>query len=63
VYACCPCTISGVTELLAALAALGPYALFATTVKVYAVSLVKPVTAIGEVVPDAVILSGEEITV
>jgi len=43
----------GVTELLAALGALGPYEFTATTVAVKETA-VRPVTVIGEDAPDAV---------
>ena len=51
------------TELLAELAADVPLAFVATAVKVYDVSLVKPVTTNGDDAPDAVRLSGEDVTV
>lgn len=46
-------TVAGVTELLAVEEALAPTPLVAVTVKVYATPLVKPVTVIGEALPEA----------
>jgi hypothetical protein len=54
---------AGVTLLLAALAALGPYALFAYTTNVYAVPLVKPETVTGEEAPVPIIPPGLDTTV
>ena len=54
---------AGVTEDEALEVVPVPTALVATTVKVYAVPLVRPVTVIGEDVPVAVIPPGEEVTV
>jgi hypothetical protein len=53
----------GVTLLLAALAGPVPEAFVAFTVKVYAVSMVNPVTVMGEVVPVAVIPPGLDVAV
>jgi hypothetical protein len=53
----------GVTEVDAADAGLFPAALVATTVKVYAVPLVRPGMLIGLAVPVAVMLPGLELTV
>ena len=58
-----PGTVAGVTELLALEATPVPTVLVAVTVNVYAVPLLKPVTVIGEVVPVAVMLEGDEVTV
>ena len=55
--------MAGVTELLALDAALVLTLLVAVTVNVYEVPLLKPVTVIGEVVPVAVMLEGDEVTV
>jgi hypothetical protein len=52
----------GVTELLAELAAEFPFAFVATAVNVYSVPFVSPVTVTGEL-PDAVMLSGDDVTV
>jgi hypothetical protein len=49
--------------LLDALAELLPYMLFATTLNVYEVPLVNPLTEIGELAPVPVKLPGVEITV
>jgi hypothetical protein len=54
---------AGVTDDDAVEAVPVPTELVATTVKVYAVPLVRPVTVIGEEVPVAVIPPGEEVTV
>jgi stage V sporulation protein SpoVS len=54
---------AGVTEDEALEVVPVPTALVATTVKVYAVPFVRPVTVIGEDVPVAVIPPGEEVTV
>jgi hypothetical protein len=51
----------GVTLFEAAEAALEPIALIATTVKVYAVPLVRPVTVIGEPVLVPVSPPGEDV--
>ena len=53
--------VVGVTLFEAAEAALVPIALIATTVNVYAVPLVRPVTVIGEPVLVAVSPPGEEV--
>jgi hypothetical protein len=53
---------TGVTELLAALAALTPIPLVAVTVKVYAVPAVSPLTVIGDA-PIPVIPPGEDVAV
>jgi len=55
--------VSGVTALVAIDAEEFPTALVATTVKVYGVPFVKPVTMIGETVPVPVKLPGEDVTV
>ena len=54
---------NGVTALEAEEASEFPAAFVATTVKVYAVLFVKPVTFIGDVAPVAVMLPGLEVTV
>ena len=54
---------AGVTEDDAVEAVPVPTELVATTVKVYPVPLVRPVTVIGEEVPVAVMPPGEEVTV
>jgi hypothetical protein len=54
---------AGVTDDDAVEAVPVPTELVATTLKVYAVPLVRPVTVIGEEVPVAVIPPGEEVTV
>ena len=54
---------AGVTDDDAVEAVPVPTELVATTVKVYAVPLVRPVTVIGEEVPVAVMPPGEEVTV
>ena len=54
---------AGVTNDDAVEAVPVPTELVATTVKVYAVPLVRPVTVIGEEVPVAVMPPGEEVTV
>jgi hypothetical protein len=54
---------AGVTDDDAVEAVPVPTELVATTVKVYAVPLVRPVTVIGEDVPVAVMPPGEEVTV
>ena len=54
---------AGVTADAALVAVPVPTALVATTVKVFAVPLVSPVTVIGEDAPLAVIPSGEDVTV
>lgn len=57
VYACCPITTNvGVTELLATLGWLGPNMFVATTLKVYAVPFVNPVTTKGEDAPVVVLM-------
>jgi hypothetical protein len=53
---------TGVTELLAELAALVPIALAAVTVKVYAVPFVNPLTVIGDA-PVPVKLPGDDVAV
>jgi hypothetical protein len=53
----------GVTLLVAVETVLKPAAFLDVTVKVYAVPLVKPSIAIGELKPAAVMPSGEEVTV
>ena len=55
--------VAGVTLLDGADAAPGPVALAATTVNVYAMPLVKPVTTIGLAVPVAVMPPGDDVTV
>ncbi len=55
--------LAGVTLFEAAEAALLPAELVATTVNVYAVPLVRPVTVIGLALPVAVIPPGVEVTV
>jgi hypothetical protein len=55
--------VYGVAELLAELAELVPTEFVAVTVNVYAVPFVKPDTVIGLVVPVAVMLPGEDVTV
>ena len=54
---------AGVTDDDAVEAVPVPTELVATTVKVYAVPLVRPATVIGEEVPVAVMPPGEEVTV
>ena len=54
---------AGVTLLLAALKALGPYEFSAQTAKVYAVPLVKPVTEIGDEAADAVTSPGVDLAI
>jgi len=56
-------TVAGVTTLEATEATELPTALVATTVKVYAVPLVKPITFMDEVVPVAVMPLGLDVTV
>jgi hypothetical protein len=58
-----PGTVIGVTAADGAEATEFPAALVATTVKVYAVPLPKPVTTRGEPAPVAVLFSGEDVTV
>jgi hypothetical protein len=58
-----PGTVLGITEAEELEATELPALVVATTVNVYVVPLVKPVTTIGELEPEAVILSGEEVTV
>src|ERR1035437_7765752 len=58
-----PGTVEGVTEFEAELGKLLPLAFVATTVKVYAVPLVRPVTVIGLEEPVRVIVPGFEVTV
>ena len=58
-----PGTVAGVTALLAVEAGLGPTALVAVTVKVYAVPLVNPVTVQGEDAEVQVKPPGDEVTV
>jgi hypothetical protein len=58
-----PGTVRGVTAEEAEEAAPSPAALVATTVKVYDVPLVRPVTVIGDAEPEAVIPLGLEVTV
>ena len=59
-----PGTVAGVTGGLEASDAVEfPSALVATTVKVYGVPFVKPVTVIGELTPVPVPPAGEEVTV
>jgi hypothetical protein len=53
----------GVTDVEAAEATELPTAFVATTVKVYAVPFVNPVTVIGEVLPVAVMFPGLDVTV
>jgi hypothetical protein len=53
----------GITAAEAVDATELPTALVATTVKVYAIPLVNPVTSIGELAPVAVIPPGKEVTV
>ena len=55
--------VAGVTAAEALEAVPVPTLFVAVTVKVYAVPLVSPVTVIGEDVPVAVKLPGEEVTV
>jgi hypothetical protein len=55
--------LAGVTALLTALGALLPLSLVATTVNVYCVPSVKPVTVIGEEAPLAEIPPGELVAV
>ena len=52
----------GTTLLDAADAAPVPALLIAATVKVYAVPLLRPVTTMGEAVPDTVTLPGADTT-
>ena len=54
---------TGVTAVEAAEATELPTAFVATTVKVYAVPFVNPVTFMGEVAPVAVMLPGLDLTV
>jgi hypothetical protein len=56
-------TAPGVILLLLALGTLEPDALFAVTVKVYAVPLDNPVITTGDAAPDAVMLPGLDFTV
>jgi hypothetical protein len=56
-------TAEGVIEFEAALAGPSPLALVATTVKVYAVPLMSPVTRIGLAAPEAEPPAGFEVTV
>jgi hypothetical protein len=58
-----PGTVAGVTALLALEAVPVPTALVAVMVKVYEVPLVRPVTVIGEALPEAVTPPGLEVTV
>jgi hypothetical protein len=58
-----PGSVEGVTEFEAALAGLLPLRFVATTVKVYAVPLVRPVITIGLKVPVLVNPPGFEVTV
>ena len=56
-------TPRGVIKLLEVDERLLPITFVAVTVNVYEVPLLKPVTVIGEVVPVAVMLEGDEVTV
>jgi hypothetical protein len=58
-----PGTVAGVTAVDELLAAPLPMALVATTLKVYAVPLTRPVTLIGEAAPLALIPPGLDVTV
>ena len=58
-----PQALAGVTAVEAAEATELPTAFVATTVKVYAVPFVKPVTFIGDVVPVPIKLPGLDVTV
>lgn len=58
-----PGAAAGVTEFDWAEAMPVPAAFVAATVKVYAVPFVRPVTVIGDAVPDAVIPPGDDVTV
>ena len=58
-----PGTVDGVTLFDAADAAPWPFALVARTVNVYAVPLVRPVTVIGDALPEAVSPPGLDVTV
>ena len=58
-----PGTVAGVTLLDATDVEPSPSAFTALTVKVYAVPFARPVTVMGEAVPDAGMAPGLEVTV